>query len=172
MSLDDPLRNLPRIGTDPKPAMKVVGTNLLHIHIGDLCTRIRFSIVGTFAVNVLFGTTDIDRLIRVVSSIERRVVSIDSRAVEILASHSIPPCIITSVGNLTERAATRDSKEPQKGKMDLHGDYTVHVIRAKTIPPQSIAPIRVIPTMSRPVALKPILYSRNRRCCIPMKRAD
>lgn len=33
--------------------MEVVGTNLIHIRIGDLCTRILFGLVDILGVNVL-----------------------------------------------------------------------------------------------------------------------
>lgn len=58
----------------------------------------------------------------------------------------------------------RDVKEPPKAEMGLYAYYTVHVVKAKTIAPQSVGAIGVIAAMEGFVAIEPILDFEQRRC--------
>lgn len=128
-------RNLPRLRTAPWYATKVVEIIPLHICIGDLCPRIWFGVVNTLALNVLLGTTYINKLIEGIFLMRRWVVPIHSRAETIFTSSLTPPLIVASVSNNAERSATGDAKEPQKAQTAVHAIHTVSVIKNKTIPP-------------------------------------
>lgn len=54
---------------------------LLHLRLGDVRTRIWFSIAPLFAVHILLGEALIDRFIRGISSAERKIVQYNSQLV-------------------------------------------------------------------------------------------
>lgn len=67
---ENSLRNLSRLQTASRQAMAVVEIILLHIGIGDLCSRIWFGVVDNLAVTVLFAPTYIDKFTKEIFPME------------------------------------------------------------------------------------------------------
>lgn len=65
----------------------------------------------------------------------------------ILDSNPNPPPNISSVSNDAECTAIGDAKEPLRAQTDVHADYAVRVVKAKTIHPQAVISIKVIAAM-------------------------
>lgn len=76
--------------------------------------------------------------------------------------------IVPSISNDVECDATGDGKEPQKAQTDLHTDYTVRALKAKTITSQSVTPTRAIAAIGGLVAVKPMDDFGERRSSIPI----
>lgn len=95
--------------------MEVLGTIILHICIGDLCTRISFGIVDNLAVNVVLCTAFMDELIKEICPMEQKAKP-----------------ILALVTNNAECTATGEAKKHPKAEADMNAYYTVSVIRAKT----------------------------------------
>lgn len=141
--------------------MEVFGTILLLIHIGDVCSRIWFDIVGDFALIVLFSTTYITKFINEILLMERRAVPLQSWAMAVLATDPILPPIMASVRNEAEPATTGASKKPQIAETDVHANCTNLLAKAKIKPPQSVEPIEVAAPTRGLVAVEPMSALEN-----------
>lgn len=146
--------NLPCRRTTTRQGIEVVGTNYLHICIGDLCTSIRFCIDNSLAVSALLDKTYIDKLIKDIFPMERWVVSIQSRTMAILNSKPNPPPVVTSVRNDMERTTTESVTAQLKDQKHVQVDYIVRMLKAKTLPPLSVTPLRMKDAMGVLVAVE------------------
>lgn len=77
--------------------------------------------------------------------------------------------MVTSASRDAEHTAMEDDKKPQKAQTQAHADYTVHVVKAKTILQQTITPIRLIAAMGGLIAVKSMLDLGKQQCYIPMR---
>lgn len=75
---------MPSLQTATKEHMKLGGTILLHLCIGDICTRVWFDTVPHLAVNTLEGRPFNDLLVHKIFLAERKVVPWRSPPVAIL----------------------------------------------------------------------------------------
>lgn len=78
-----PVANLSAAANQPIP---VIGVILLHVRLGDLCTKVWFGVVERLVTPCLLGTSFSDRFIKAIFCMDRKVVPIHSRVVPILAS--------------------------------------------------------------------------------------
>lgn len=83
-----------------KQLLELDGLGFLHLRLGDLQTPVWFEVEPRFAVEMLFGTPFIDRLIRELFPSERRVVP----------WHSLP--VVKLAGCQPSAAATSSPLSP------------------------------------------------------------
>lgn len=68
----------------------VVGRIALHVKMGDCRVKVVFGDVRHLVVPVLVGTSFMDRLVKGIFSLERKMVSFSSEPVPILAIKNLP----------------------------------------------------------------------------------
>lgn len=139
--------------------MEITGNILLRIQIWDLCLNIWFGTVDSLVGNVLLRTTFSDKLIKRIFHIERRVLPTNLQDVALLAANLTLPPIVTPVSIDAECALTGAAKEHLKAESDLHTNYTVRIVKAETVRPQSVVPIRVTTAMGGLISIEPMLNS-------------
>lgn len=124
-----------------------------------------FGIVDSLAVNIILGTTYIDKCIKAISTIARRVWPVHSDALAVLASRPTSPLIVTPISKVAGPTTTKDAEKSHKAQMDAHTEYIVLVFKAKSIPAQSVAHVRAMIAMSGLVTVDSMLRFGGRRCC-------
>lgn len=81
-------RQLPRLRTATKAPILLDGTILLFVKIGELRVRVWFGIVKNLAVDILLGTSFIDRYIQGIFLSERKILPWHSQPVPILSRNN------------------------------------------------------------------------------------
>lgn len=111
--------------------MEVDRVNRHVIRVWDRWTRTQFYIIDKPAVNVLFGTTYINKWIKGTFHMELQREPILARAAAILASSPTSPPIATSVSNYGVRAATGVVEDPRRSLTDAHANKAIRVAETK-----------------------------------------
>lgn len=130
--------DLPRFRTATKEPIHLQGTILLHHQIGNLNTRVWFSIFPNLAVDLLLGTSFVDRFIRGIFPGERKVEPWHSQPVAIRASHH-------KENSETNAPITADNSPKPADTSDAH---PVRLARQMMIPPNTAKTIMVTTTAS------------------------
>lgn len=109
----------------------MTGTILIHVRIGKLCIRARFSIVHTLAVDLLLRISFIDRCRGAIVSGKPKLISWQPTSIAIINSHS--RCV-SSFGekNDLETSGSDISTPVPVSKRVLIAPFMQHVVQAGT----------------------------------------
>lgn len=126
------LTDLPKLHTATKEPIQLHGTIFFHLHIGDMTAGVWINYVSNLIVDMLLGTSFIDRFTR----------DTFFRDLKVVPWYSQPDAIIESShrGVRTDRAPI-----PRKPTWHYHSSkpsttiaiYSVHIARQRVIPPNS-----------------------------------
>lgn len=99
--------------------VNVIGKIMLFLQLGDLHLRVNFSVADNLAVPLRITMSFIDRFVKGIFLMERRIIPIQSRLVAIISGHSFPSHPLAVQKNDSNAGTDTDFQQGNKARTPL-----------------------------------------------------